>query len=448
MTGRIKIRTLSDGSIITTIILASLCAVIFFFSFQKYIVLRNATQDYISCEKAAHKLQEGSDMLTKQVRLAAATGKQQYIDAYFNEADITKTREKSLEELASLHGNSAAIAELQKALMASVDLMQTEYYAMRLVEEATATDEYTWPSAVRNVNLSAEDSLLSGTEKLNKAQKLVIDTNYENAKDIISQDVNLAINSLTKDVEERQNQAAGVFANMFKIIVVCVLIFAMMMLCICMVMRYWIVNPLIAYGKSIQHGSIFPIHGADELRALARTYNKVYKENEEYEMLLKHRAEHDPLTELLNRGSFDRILKLYQDKKSNFALILMDVDTFKSVNDTYGHAVGDNVLKKVADHLTTAFRTIDYACRIGGDEFAVIMVEMTRDLGYIITDKMAEINRRLSVAEENIPAVSLSAGVAFFDGQHSEGNVFKNADSALYYTKEHEKGNCHIYSVS
>ena len=57
-------------------------------------------------------------------------------------------------------------------------------------------------------------------------------------------------------------------------------------------------------------------------------------------MVVKHQAEHDPLTDLLNRGSFDKALKLHDDGKHDFALILADIDQFKSVNDTFGHAVG------------------------------------------------------------------------------------------------------------
>ena len=141
-----------------------------------------------------------------------------------------------------------------------------------------------------------------------------------------------------------------------------------------------VVRPLLEYNENIHHGLISPVHGVQELQTLAETYNSIYTENEEREMLMKHQAEHDPLTELLNRRSFDKILKLYEEDESSFALILADVDTFKSINDTCGHAVGDRILKKVAALLQSMFRSVDYVCRIGGDEFAIIMVDMTREL--------------------------------------------------------------------
>lgn len=65
-------------------------------------------------------------------------------------------------------------------------------------------------------------------------------------------------------------------------------------------------------------------------------------------MLIRHKAEHDPLTDLLNRGSFEKLLKLHEEGEAPFALIIVDVDCFKSVNDTCGHAAGDKTLKKVA----------------------------------------------------------------------------------------------------
>ena len=128
-------------------------------------------------------------------------------------------------------------------------------------------------------------------------------------------------------------------------------------------------------------------------------------------------------------------------------MILVDVDNFKSVNDTYGHAVGDAILKRVSKLLTEGFRLIDHVCRIGGDEFAVIMMDVTSDLGYTIEDKIGEINKQLAVHEENVPAVSLSVGAAFMDRENPGESLFKDADRALYYVKEHGRNGCHIYSA-
>ena len=142
-------------------------------------------------------------------------------------------------------------------------------------------------------------------------------------------------------------------------------------------------------------GEIFPVIGAAELQKWAETYNKVFKENEETQRLIRRQAEHDAMTDALNRGSFEKLLHMYENGDTPYALILIDVDTFKTVNDMYGHAVGDEILKKVTGLLKKAFRSIDHVCRIGGDEFAIIMVEMTSDLKYTIEKKIKAVNEEL-----------------------------------------------------
>ena len=91
---------------------------------------------------------------------------------------------------------------------------------------------------------------------------------------------------------------------------------------------------------------------------------------------------------------------------------IIDADNFKSINDTYGHAVGDIVLQRIADVVKKEFRSMDYICRIGGDEFAVIMVEVSKKHRDVIARKLTSINKELSLAKENTPAISLSMGVA------------------------------------
>ena len=124
---------------------------------------------------------------------------------------------------------------------------------------------------------------------------------------------------------------------------------------------------------------------------------------------------------------------------------LVVVDYFKTVNDTCGHAAGDDTLKKIASLLTTTFRSSDYVCRIGGDEFAVIMVEMTSDLRYTIQEKIDAANEALQQADDGLPKVSLSVGVAFSDRENPTGTIFEDADRALYQRKAHGKAGCDFY---
>ena len=295
------------------------------------------------------------------------------------------------------------------------------------------------------MDLPEEEKQLSQKEKLEKAQKLVSNNEYRNKRGTIMREVSACLDQLLEKTKNRQQRANTIFSDMYLKLESAIMILVVLLLSICIIVRKLIVVPLVYYNKSIMEGEIFPVIGAAELQKLAETYNKIFKENEETQRLICHQAEHDAMTDALNRGSFEKLLHMYEKGDTPYALILIDVDTFKTVNDTYGHAVGDEILKKVTGLLKKAFRSIDHVCRIGGDEFAIIMVEMTSDLKYTIEEKIKAVNEELGTENENIPAVSLSVGVAFSDRENSGKSIFKDADKALYYVKENGRNGCKFY---
>lgn len=445
MSKKIKIQTVSSWSIRITIVVAILFICISIMSQKEFTTVRQTTEQYIDCEKAAKQLQDASDYLSEQVRMYAMTGKRKYMDLYFMEANVTQHREKALQSLKNYFDGTDTFEALKKALNYSTELMDTEYYSMRLVSEAMGIEKDTWPEGIQKVELSKEDEALTSEQKQEKARTIVSDNQYQDAKTQITSNVNTCMSDLITLIHNKQGRATTIFSDMFFKLEIGIVIFVAMLLTICLVMRRLIVKPLLSYNECVKKGEIFPVIGAAELQNLADTYNKVYKENQETQKIIRHQAEHDALTELLNRGSFESVLNIYENGESQFALILIDVDIFKSVNDTYGHAVGDAILKKVATLLRTTFRSIDYPCRIGGDEFALIMVEMTSDLQYTITEKINYINEVLSNPTDDLPAVSLSVGVAFADRENPGESIFKDADQALYHVKENGRHGCSFY---
>ena len=86
-------------------------------------------------------------------------------------------------------------------------------------------------------------------------------------------------------------------------------------------------------------------------------------------------------------------------------------------------------------------------CRIGGDEFAIIMVEMNPSLKYTIVDKITAVNKELSEPTDGLPAVSLSVGVAFTERENPGPSIFTDADEALYHVKENGKHGCGFYGI-
>ena len=185
------------------------------------------------------------------------------------------------------------------------------------------------------------------------------------------------------------------------------------------------------------------IMGAYEFKYLALTYNDIYNLKKVNESVLQQKAEQDPLTGLANRAAFEKLQHVLKSDVS-LVLFLMDVDNFKSVNDTYGHKVGDQVLQKVAEALQKSFRSEDFVMRIGGDEFSAVVTHITPEQSSALEQKITSINEFLSNSDDGLPVVTLSIGAAFSD-QGFTDDLYVLADKALYYVKEHGRNGYAVY---
>lgn len=150
----------------------------------------------------------------------------------------------------------------------------------------------------------------------------------------------------------------------------------------------------------------------------------------------------DSLTKLYNAGYFHDYCEKHTRKSKQGCLILLDIDFFKQVNDTYGHHAGDKVIQAVADALRRNFRVNDKVARLGGDEFVILMegdctVENLEERGRIILEELLN--------NENHVPVSLSIGGFIFDEGTSYEELYRLADSVLYKVKENGR-NGYIFS--
>ena len=152
---------------------------------------------------------------------------------------------------------------------------------------------------------------------------------------------------------------------------------------------------------------------------------------------LRHIADHDALTGLFNRRRFEEELERHIAHGRRYgisgALLLLDLDDFKEVNDGYGHKAGDTVLTAVADVLDSRLRETDVVARFGGDEFAVLMPVG----GETEAAELAELLTAAVHREVPTPAGPLyaSAGYAIFDGETTSDEVLSRADDAMYADK-------------
>lgn len=157
---------------------------------------------------------------------------------------------------------------------------------------------------------------------------------------------------------------------------------------------------------------------------------------------LRRLATRDQLTGLLNRREFDRILAEESERAVRFgrplALILVDIDHFKRVNDTHGHPAGDGVLREVARRLGGLMRSVDRVTRFGGEEFALVVMEMDRLSALETAGRIClEIARTPIRTGDLVLPLTVSAGVAVLPGDANDGaGLVVAADKALYAAKE------------
>ena len=203
-------------------------------------------------------------------------------------------------------------------------------------------------------------------------------------------------------------------------------------------------KPLTRMVKLMNDRTTVPPKGVEELRFVTETYNMVLTRNRRATEKLTYQALHDKLTGLYNRLGFENFK--HSNDLSHVAILYIDVNKFKGINDTYGHDVGDKILQKVAASLKKHFRDVDIICRIGGDEFVVIMTRVSSDIHTdIVAEKVDSINEELKITDDGLPPVSISVGVAFADRDNPEGDIFKDADTALYRVKNSGKKGCAFY---
>lgn len=396
--------------------------------------LEKATEGYIRARKDVADMQAGSDYLTDRVRTFIVTGDPDSAADFFYEVEVTRRRDLAVESMeAALSGSDGALY-LSAALQASNQLAEIERYAMRLAAAGNGLDIGTLPAALRTVTLSAADEALSAEEKLVRAREMVFDVTYQTHKEDIRENLALCEQALIGETEAIQRKSTGRLENALTVQTLLIAIVVMLVILIVLYNAHLIIRPVDALVKAIEEDRPAKESGAYELRFVSRAYNEARAQSQENQEALAYKATHDALTGLFNRGAFEKARQTTRGRAQ--AMFIFDVDDFKGFNDTYGHDMGDRVLQKVARILAGNFRSEDYVCRFGGDEFTVLMVHATSAMRELVENKIENIREALRDTEDGLPRITLSIGVAFSDRPDPTDDILKDADTALYITKE------------
>jgi diguanylate cyclase (GGDEF)-like protein len=173
--------------------------------------------------------------------------------------------------------------------------------------------------------------------------------------------------------------------------------------------------------------------------------------NASLHQMISRQAYSDTLTGLPNRRALDERLEeeVLSARKNNysFAVIMMDLDGFKAVNDTYGHSVGDDVLRLVFGQMARGVRTTDFLARYGGDELTLILSQTELMSAQIVTEKILEGMKRLKyrLPDGKRLKLGISGGIALYPVHARSGpDLLRAADAALYHAKRYERGTFEI----
>ena len=400
-----------------------------------FMRIKNASEENLMLQNSVHGLMEASDYLTEMARRFTESGDRRFMEQYFIEAFATKRREQALSELKKVKNAAPALASLQEAMRYSVKLMDREYYAMRLVIEAKGIREY--PAILKGVTLNRADMALSPEDKMRRATKMVLDGEYYAQKNRIRTEVNNSVQAIVSQAQKEETDALEHFQKELNLGRVGILMIIASIFFVVWLTSTLGINPILRAVDQIEADSPIRETGANEFRYLAKAYNNLYFIYKKSIERLNFKASHDELTGAYNRAGFDLLLSSL-DQASTY-LLMLDVDNFKAINDTYGHETGDKVLKKLVQVLKKNFRSDDYICRLGGDEFVVFMVHSDETQRKLIKMKLEQIDQELSYAEDGLPPVSVSVGIVHGSQANDTAALLSKGDEAMYKSKKQGK---------
>ena len=190
-----------------------------------------------------------------------------------------------------------------------------------------------------------------------------------------------------------------------------------------------------------------PIQRADEIGFLIQAFNRLLEKLAASQTELKNLARKDVLTGLPNRlelaERMERALVRARRQHDRFAVLFLDLDGFKSLNDLQGHQAGDDVLVEVARRLTAIIREVDTAARVGGDEFVIVIGDLSNDLPQAQAAACAVAEKCIAAMQDGFESsanLGMSIGIALGDANSDIDKLMSAADNAMYLAKKTGRG--------
>ena len=439
----IRLNHLNIIMICIGLMLATLMAVSMYRTTDGVKAMVTFTNNYLSNQSTGGMLRDFAENMGSQALAFVQSGDISAAKSYEGRMNAINAQLEQYEP--DTFNSAAAHTEFSGAVEAFRHRNETEKTAMRLAADTLPEPAFEkLPAFLQEAELSAEDKALSAEAKKEKALALLTSESYTGLETKIRTAVD---RSHRLSSEEGQRQADTTFNQVQHTVgnqTILIILFLAVSVLALLLNRKLIITPIQKSVENLDRREPIPEKGSYEMRHLARVYNDVLKENQEKTEKLSYTATHDALTGVYNRTEFDRYYRQIE-KMQNVGIIVVDVDHFKQYNDEYGHDIGDRVLCIVADALKRYFREEDHISRIGGDEFCVILPDMHHNHTWAVKEKIRKINRELSQISDELPSITISAGIACWDRPDPQGSLFKDADTTLLGVKKTRKDCCAVY---
>jgi len=189
-----------------------------------------------------------------------------------------------------------------------------------------------------------------------------------------------------------------------------------------------------------------PFYNKDNSLVGIVAFSRDITDKKDLERYLEYKAHHDPLTNIPNRIYLEQQLSLHQQNNNKFAIMFIDLDHFKYINDTYGHDAGDYILIETTKRMKSIIRKTDIISRLGGDEFVILIDTVSRNILDGIATNIIKLLNKDFIFQKNILKIGCCIGISLYPTDTDDKEkILTTADQAMYEVKKSGKNNFKYY---
>ena len=407
--------------------------------------MKNIELNKQSMIEKANELRNTSNDLTKYARLYVVTKKQDYKDIYFHILDIKNGISPRPFKYQYMYWDliepkRSQLHPLEKAVVLKEEMAQLPYskYELKKLEKAEKKS-----NTLVNLELMAF-KMMEKNQTL--AINLLYSQEYFQAKYKVMLPLDYFLMFLTERNQQQSNELQDVIRHIFYKMFFVFLLGVITLIIIYIAIYKKVLQPIKSLTKTIldyqegKHVSDSIKHYNDEIGTMIEHFYAMKKKQDLAYKDMESLASIDGLTGVMNKRVFtevsEEILKLSNRNNKELSILMLDIDFFKKVNDTYGHMIGDEILKHLVHTVKNALRESDIFARFGGEEFIILLLETDENSTLLKAEKIRRVVKETAYVENayNI-VINISIGVAYKKDEAKIIDLINRADEALYMSK-------------